>query len=198
MTKIIWIDLDEVLAETLDQILVNNNYILAGKTVSREDILDYYIFNNKHIWIEIAEAKKIFQEVFTNHNAYNIQKVSWSYEKIIQLKNDGYTLKIVTGRSQEFEDYSFKWLQNNFWNIFDSLHFANHFTYTDHSWKRKNKSEICKELGITIMIEDIFDYALDLAENWIYTYLIEKPWNKHIKIEHANIKKVKHWDEIII
>ncbi|HEY6437006.1 MAG TPA: hypothetical protein VIY47_10470 [Ignavibacteriaceae bacterium] len=55
MTKIIGIDLDEVLAETLDKILEDNNYILAGKEVSREDILDYYIFNNKHLNISLDE-----------------------------------------------------------------------------------------------------------------------------------------------
>lgn len=198
MTKIIWIDLDEVLAETLEQIFINNNYMFSGKKVSKEDIHDYYIFNNKHLWIEIQEAKKMFQEVFTNHNAYNIKTVLWSHEKIYELKNKGYTLKIVTGRSEEFLEYSNIWVKNNFWDIFDSIHFANHFTYQNHSGKRKNKSEICQDLWITIMVEDIFDYALDLAENWILTYLIEKPWNKYITTEHKNIKRVTSWEEINI
>ncbi len=48
------------------------------------------------------------------------------------------------------------------------------------------------------MVEDIFDYALDLASNGIFTYLLEKPWNKHIDITHENIKKVKSWKDIII
>ena len=45
------------------------------------------------------------------------------------------------------------------------------------------------------MIEDNPDYALELAENWIKTYLLEKPWNKHVK-KHKNIILVKSWDEI--
>jgi uncharacterized HAD superfamily protein len=46
------------------------------------------------------------------------------------------------------------------------------------------------------MIEDNPDYALDLAENGILTYLLEKPWNKFRKETHKNLIKVKTWEEI--
>ena len=198
MTKIIWIDLDEVLAETLDQILKDNNYKLWNIETSREDILDYYIFNNKKLNITLEDGTKYFHQVYLNDTALNIEVVAWAKQKIIELKDKWYTLKIVSARPEDVANYTRKWLDKHFNDIFYSVHFANHFNYSWSEKKKRKKSEICKELWITIMVEDIFEYALDLAENWVYTYLLEKPWNKHINIKHKNIKRVMSWEEINI
>lgn len=198
MTKIIWIDLDEVLAETIDQILEDNDFVLWNTRVKREDILDYYIYKNKNIDISLEDAIRLFHGVYLNDIDLNIKVVDWSYCKINEFKNKWYTLKIVTWRPDDVEDYTKEWVNKYFKDIFDSIHFANHFNYSLDEKKKRLKSEICNELWISIMIEDNFDYALELAQNWIYTYLLEKPWNKHINIDHPNIKKVKSWKDIDI
>lgn len=46
------------------------------------------------------------------------------------------------------------------------------------------------------MVEDNIDYAIDLAENGIKTFLLEKYWNKERKENHKNLIKVKDWNEI--
>ena len=198
MLKIIWIDLDEVLAETMDQILEDNNYKLWWKSISREDIRDYYIYNNKHIWIELEEAIKIFHWVYVKDINFDIKVVSGEKEKLIEFKDKWHNLKIITGRPECIEYYTINWVEKHFPWFFQSIHFANHFTYSSKQRIKKPKSEICRELWIEVMVEDLFEYALELAENWIYTYLLEKPWNKHISQQHPNIKKVKHWSEINI
>ena len=48
------------------------------------------------------------------------------------------------------------------------------------------------------MIEDNMDYALELAENWIKTYLLKKPWNSHRTEEHQNLVRINHWNEFKI
>lgn len=141
---------------------------------------------------------KYFHQVYLNDSDLKIKVVSGAKEKIQELKDKWYTLKIVSARPEDVEIYSKSWLEKHFKDIFHSIHFANHFNYTWSEKKKRTKSEICKELWIKIMVEDIFDYALDLAENWIYTFLLEKPWNKHITLEHENIKRIKHWSEINI
>ncbi|MDD5769948.1 MAG: HD domain-containing protein [Candidatus Gracilibacteria bacterium] len=199
MTKIIGIDLDEVLAETMDQILEDNNYMISGKKVSREDVLDYYIYHNKDLNITRDDGARIFHETYKkDFEVLEIKTVYGAKKKLEELKDKGYTLKIVSARPEDIEIYTKKWLDKHFANHFESVHFANHFNYNGSKKKVKKKSEICKELGIKIMIEDIFDYALDLAENGILTYIIEKPWNKHILKTHKNIIKVKSWEEINI
>ena len=47
------------------------------------------------------------------------------------------------------------------------------------------------------MIEDNPDYTQELAQNWIKTFLLEKPWNKGKCINNKNIVCVKSWEEIV-
>ncbi len=47
------------------------------------------------------------------------------------------------------------------------------------------------------MIEDNLDFALELAENDIKSYVLTRPWNQHRAEHHDNIKKVNNWQEII-
>lgn len=198
MQKIIWIDLDDVLAETLNQVLEDNSYILWWKVVSREDILHYHLSNNKHLDISYEQSKIYYYNTYLKDKDYNIKIVSWSKEKINEFKNKWYILKAITWRPEDIEEYTKKWLEKHFNWKFESIHFANTHTFTDKPQVKRNKSEICKELWIKIMVEDNLDFAVELAESWIYTYLLEKPWNKHVKIIHPNIKKVKNWEEINI
>lgn len=47
------------------------------------------------------------------------------------------------------------------------------------------------------MIEDNLDFALELAENNIKSYVLEQPWNKHRTERNDNIKRIKGWQDII-
>ena len=41
------------------------------------------------------------------------------------------------------------------------------------------------------------DYALELAENGIKTYILEKPWNRDREEEHENLIRIKEWEEFL-
>lgn len=193
MIKIIWIDLDEVLSESIDKVLENNNYKFWNDILSRDSIVNY---NLDLIYKDYPY--NLFHNTYLNDKNLEIELVNWAKEKVEEFKSKWYILKIVTWRPEDIEEYTINWLNKHFPSSFDSIHFANHFSYWDKVKVKRLKSEICRELWINIMIEDNFDYALELAENWIYTFLLKKPWNKHIEIEHPNIKKIKHWWEINI
>jgi hypothetical protein len=198
MTKIIWVDLDEVLAETMDRILLDNNYKLWDKIVSRDDIMDYFFFNMDELNIPFEDWKNYFHNVCINDKDLEVKVVEWAKEKLQQFRDKWYKLNVITWRNQDVEDYTLQWIKKNYEWLFDTINFSNHFNYVDESRVKRNKSDICKELWVSFMIDDMFEYALDLAENWIVTYMIEKPWNKHITQTHPNIIRVKSWEEIII
>jgi len=60
----------------------------------------------------------------------------------------------------------------------------------------KTKAEICRELGIKVLIEDRRKYAIDCAEKGIKVLLMDKPWNRD-NCEHENITRVRSGDEIM-
>lgn len=194
MTKIIWIDLDEVLAESINFILGYHNYKIAGTSLIREDIVDYYIYNISKFWVSKQEAIEWFRVAMLWDNNLEIMPVLWALENLSSHKNKGYSFKIVTARQSEIlSEYTQKWVEKHYPSIFENILFANHkFTSKDIT-----KSELCKQHNIEMMVEDNFDYALDLAENWIFTFLLEKPWNKNFQIHHLNLKRVSSWEEIV-
>lgn len=193
MTKIIWIDLDEVLAESINFILGYHNYQIAGTPLIREDIVDYYIYNITKFWVSKEQAIEWFRVAMLWDNNLEIIPVLWALENLSSHKNKWYSFKIVTARQSEIlSDYTQKWVEKHYPSIFENILFANHkFTSKDIA-----KSELCKLHNIETMVEDNPTYALELAENWIFTFLLEKPWNKDFLLEHPNLKKVKSWKEI--
>jgi uncharacterized HAD superfamily protein len=47
------------------------------------------------------------------------------------------------------------------------------------------------------MIEDNLEYAIELANNGIKVFLLDKPWNQKYNPEiHKSITKIYSWDEI--
>lgn len=50
--KIIWVDLDEVLAETLDRCLEYNNYMIGNLKISKDNVRDYYLHKKYEINLE--------------------------------------------------------------------------------------------------------------------------------------------------
>ncbi len=194
MEKTIWIDLDEVLAETVDYCLYYKSYKIAWKHIDKEKITNYYIHHMVEYDIEEKEAIDWFRSAIMSDKNLEIKPVYWAIEWLKKLKNKWYSLKIVTARASDlFWKYTERWLEKHYPDLFDEIIYANHFTS-----ENKSKSELCKENNISFMVEDNFDYALDLAENWIKTYLLEKPWNRSIMDKHKNIIKVKSWEEINI
>lgn len=191
--KIIWVDLDEVLAELLDYLLEYNDYKIWSYSLKREDVKDYYIHKMDNIDITIEESitwfRKPMLEDIKNHK---VNPVNWAKQKLLQLKESWYKLVILTARIEEiFWEYTDLWVKTNFPEIFDDIIFADHF-HENH----REKSEICIDEGIGIMIEDNYDYAMDLAKAWVITYLIEKPWNNFHEVYHENIIRIKSWEEL--
>jgi 5' nucleotidase, deoxy (Pyrimidine), cytosolic type C protein (NT5C) len=86
-----------------------------------------------------------------------------------------------------------EWVSYHFPDIsLSDLHFVNH--YSDESLP---KSSVCKNLGITLLIDDHIDNARDMIDTGLSVILLEKPWNRDIIFDHPNLYRVKNWQEII-
>lgn len=109
--------------------------------------------------------------------------------KVIKKLAEKNNLFIVTSRQIEWKDATEKLVQDNFSDCFKGIFFAGDI----HKGGGKKKSDIYE--GMDLVIEDNRGHALDCAKNGIKVFLLEKPWNKDVK--HANITKVRGWNEII-
>ncbi len=86
-----------------------------------------------------------------------------------------------------------EWVSYHFPHIsLSDLHFVNHY-----SSESLPKSSVCKNLGITLLIDDHIDNARDMIDAGLSVILLEKPWNRDIIFDHPNLYRVKNWQEII-
>lgn len=59
------------------------------------------------------------------------------------------------------------------------------------------KSQLCKELGITLLIDDVIENAIDVTSNGITCILLERPWNREKVFTHPLLIRVKDWTEAL-
>lgn len=193
MDKIIWVDLDEVLSETMDGVLKFHNYQINGIAAHREDISDYYLWDMNKYGLTKEEGIKYFRAFLDEAQiSEEIVPVKWAKEWLEKLKQDWWKIIIVTARREKIKDFTIYWLNTHFNWLRDEILFANHFTENSIE-----KSELCKQHWINIMIEDNLNYALELANAWVKMYLLDRPWNQRFDPEiHHGITKFYDWNEL--
>ena len=183
------IDLDEIVADSLDAIIKFHNE--KYKTNLKKDNFVSYRF--WEIWGGTKEesVKKISEFFKTDHLA-NIYPIAGSLGALADLKKSGHELFIITGRRNEIIKQTEEWIEKHFPNIFSGAHFANSYTLGGHERK---KSDICKKLGVELIIEDDLLHATDCAKNGIKVFLFDYPWNQGNL--SPNIERVFSWSEIV-
>ncbi len=192
MNKILWVDLDEVLAETVDEVLKFNNYTVKWQAIYKDDISDYYISNISKYNLIRDDAINFFWSVLNSPARENILPVKWAKEKLLGLKNNWRKIVVVTARREEISEYTKSWLNRFYPWLIEDILFANHFSENEIP-----KSKLCKENWIKIMIEDNLDFSMELATFWIKVYLLDKPWNRHYNpLIHLWVHKINDWSEI--
>jgi len=185
----IGVDIDEVLAEHLDAVIefYKNE---KGIFIPKEDFHTYYW---PDIWgISLDEAITIDHE-FKKTGAFdNLSVVDGSIDAIKKLCLD-HELNVITARPFIFKEKTFNWLNLNFGDVFNDIFHSSDFHVGNGENKRK--SDICRELGIGLLLEDSAENSLDCAERDIVVLLLDKPWNQGF--EHEKIYRCFNWNDIL-
>lgn len=184
----IWVDCDEVLCETIDEIL--KRWILKNKNVKKSDITSYYLRDvgkckmTKEEWIEQ------FFSFFASDEFFETKPVEWALKKLKQLKSDWNKLYVVTARAEQFKDKTIKRVDIHFPWIFSWFLFMNQFKENEVP-----KSKLCKDLWIEILIDDSVNNIRDINKAWIPWILLNKPWNSWPK-DSKLLKRVDSRDDV--
>ena len=127
------------------------------------------------------KKSKLFDEVNPVRNAL---------ESVKSLIED-HEIFIITSRPLIYKERTGKWVKKHLSDVPLTIIHSSDF----HGGQLKTKVEICKDLGIQLMIEDHKSYSLECANVNIKVILFDKPWNKDVK--HKNIVRVKDWIEAL-
>lgn len=182
----IGIDIDEIITEFVKGYLDLYNKKYDGN-IKFENIFIYSLW--EPLGISKKEAIELADEYYFSEFFDKIGLVQGAEEGIKKL-NLNYELVFITSRPPHIKEKTKLFLKKLFLdfdlNIFHSKGVVE---------IAKTKSEICKEQGISIFIEDDLRFALDCADKGIKVILLDKPWNQGI--EHENMIRVYNWNEIL-
>ena len=90
----------------------------------------------------------------------DIQPVTGAKEKLQQWKSEGKKLIVVTARATQIKERTIERINQYFPDLFDDYVFAN-----IHMKNEVPKSELCKQAGIQIMVEENLDFSAELSQN---------------------------------
>jgi len=182
----IGIDIDGVIADFVGGFLDFSNKKF-GYNHSMEDWKTYDLWD--FLPFSKEEGKRLMEEFYEEGWIDDLNLIEGSKEAIINLLAEN-EIKLITARP-------LRWKKGT--EVFINKHFSEfsievlHARAPDDSWI--NKSTICNEKEIEIMIEDNGKYALDCAENGIRVILLNTPYNQ--EEIHENIIRADNWDNIL-
>lgn len=182
---IITVDCDEILAETFDAVLAFHDFTFNGKSLTKDLITHFH--RQKMPWYETSNEYMdwYMSSFFTNGDALmSIRPVIWAKESLLKMKQLWYNFVVITGRHSFTEEYTLKWLEREFPNIFDDVVFANHWSDVGIGL---NKADLMKNIGSTVLIDDSLHNCINIAEYGYEWVLLDMPRNQ---TEHP-IKNIK-------
>jgi 5'(3')-deoxyribonucleotidase len=183
--KKIAIDVDEVVVEFV------RGYLEFMKDKGFNDV-DYNNVFSYNLWEVLGIDKKLgYDSVFEygiNGGFDGGEFIKGAIEGIEKLK-EIFDVYFITARPSEASKSTRDFIFNEFGILGDRVIFSGGY------YGGKTKDEICRELGIDLIIEDSEDGSLGYAKNGINVLLLDKPWNR--KVEHEKIIRCMNWEEIV-
>ncbi len=186
--KIIGVDFDDVLFNFNRSFVdfCNKKY---GTKMTYEKITDYMMEKSWNEPIEVI-LKRI--EEFFKSGEHDLVIPLAGSEDAIKSLSSKYDLVVITSRPDLIKESTNRWINKNFGDVFKGVHFSNQFM-TGGGVARK-KSEICKEIGVNLFIEDAPVYSMNIAKNGIPVILLNTPYNQNVS--HELISRVNSWAEV--
>ncbi|KAI9357639.1 HAD-like domain-containing protein [Zopfochytrium polystomum] len=199
---VIAVDMDEVLCGTHEALVNFHNERFATKLTLK----DFNSYAYHEVWggttSEAVEKVRLFYD--SDHFENRMQPVPGAVEALTKLKSH-YSLIVVTSRQEFVHEATHSFINTHFPNIFDEIHFANHHLTPEESkrLKARKKSEVCKEIGAAVLIDDALVHAKDCGSAGIRVFLFDHEgaymWNKlpEGEILPENVTRVHSWEDVV-
>ncbi|KDP33987.1 hypothetical protein JCGZ_07558 [Jatropha curcas] len=191
---VVAVDVDEVLGNFVSAL----NRFIADRYSSNHSVAEYHVYEFFKIWKCSHDEANIrvhefFKTSYFKSGIYPIPGAQKVLHKLSRLCN----LSVVTSRQNVIKDHTIEWIEKHYPGVFHEIHFGNHFALDGES---RPKSEICRTLGATVLIDDNPRYAIECAEAGIKVLLFDYensyPWCKTDLVRHPLVTKVHNWEQV--
>lgn len=189
MTKkrVIAFDCDDVVLETAYPTLAYYN----GRFGANVEPKNFYC-NDPTVW-RASSRQVVSDRIQRFMTTLEYQRLAPTAEAVytLRLLSERYDLYVVTGRSDHYAGITKNSLQTHLPGIFKSVIFTNYSCET-----ARPKSQVCREIGADVLVEDHLYHATAAAKDGINVLLFgDYPWNQADNLL-PNITRVSGWRDI--
>ncbi|KAI8837057.1 hypothetical protein BC829DRAFT_421595 [Chytridium lagenaria] len=190
------VDLDEVLCGTS---LCSRGTFIMNDLKTNLEVRDFVSYNYDQVWggTPLEAIEKIRQFYDSDHFSERMQPVPGAIEALQKLQPH-YDLIIVTSRQEVVHEETHRFVNTYFNGVFKEIHFANHHLTPEEAanMRMRKKSEVCKEIGADILIDDALSHALDCL---LFDHEGAYMWNKLPEDTElpSNVVRVHDWSDIV-
>lgn len=181
------VDVDDVLTKTGANYIKYHNE-KYGTNLKPWQFYDYEYL--KPFGLDRREGSRRILD-YIEERALEIEPLKGARKVLEELKKN-HELIVITGRAKNIMKTTGEWIDHYFPDIFS------HVVCTDvHQLNGgKDKGEICRDLGVNLLIDDYLKYAQECSREGIRVLLLAQPWNVNEQIESNLIDRVESWDEV--
>ncbi|PIN73242.1 hypothetical protein COV20_03355 [Candidatus Woesearchaeota archaeon CG10_big_fil_rev_8_21_14_0_10_45_16] len=183
----IGVDIDGVLVDFVSGFLQYYN-LKYGTDLKYNDATTYYM--EEAFGLPQDKISSIMNEYLRSHAFVRMQLIPGSKEAIGNLSSR-HSLHIITARSSDIYDRTVGWLHHNFPGCFSKILFSN-----SPGLPKMSKAAICKQQGVSILVEDSLENALTCSAAGVTVFLMDCPWNQRGQLPE-NVIRVSDWQEIV-
>ena len=185
---IVAVDIDEVLALHNAALAKHHNRIYGTNHTANDYDEDW-----KRVWnVDQAEVERRASIWHASEDYSELAPVSGALSALEQLKS-AYELVVISGRAQKVEALSRRWLERHYTRIFSNIKFI-------ELWGKDRtvtKAQVCKKLGVNVLVDDSLKQVLACAEVVDKVLLFgDYLWNQADQLP-KNAMRVKNWGEVV-
>ena len=180
-------DIDEVVVEWV------RGYFkfMEGRGCKFVDYKDIFCFDLCEILgCDRKLSYDLADEFYLTEEFENINLVEGASEGIKKLKLE-HDLYFITARPAHVFNKTRGFIFSNFRVLGDRV-ISSGDIFTGQG---KTKDQICKDMGINLIIEDNGKHSLEYAKKGLLVLLLDKPWNQGVS--HENLFRCYTWSDIL-
>ncbi len=166
---------------------------LNGATVNYEDLDSYYEMN-KSFGLEKKEMHSFFDSFYNPRILQKISAIEGSRELYEGLREKGHELIVVTSRAVLETGPTLNQIERLHPGLISQVYFTD-LPFIDNG--RGSKKEICKTLGVDVLIEDCYENLESCLPHLKKGFLLKRPWNRNIVGLPKKVTRVSDPREIL-
>ncbi len=190
--KVIAIDIDDVLAAGA-QGFVSFSNDTWGTNLTVEDYDEHWAV----MWgVDNEEMKTRAQQIYNSGIIKNFKVIDEAYSVLKKLRSQ-YKFVVTTSRVTKVKDFTLNWIEENYPDIFDEVHFAGLYDTLTKDSHKLTKAAIVRSIGADFLVDDQPKHCFAAAGVGVQSVLFgDYPWNRSIELPDG-VTRCTDWAQVL-